>query len=467
MISNGSVNSSFLKVVLGVICFALVPKAFAAPKTSPRVLLISLDGLRPDYISKAAEYNLKVPYLHSLAESGAQATGVRGVLPTSTYPSHASIITGVFPSKHGIIGNHPFDPKFASPGSWYWYAEDYQVPTLWKAASDAGYVTASVSWPITVGAKEIRYNIPEFNGTRTDEDLKMVRALASVQLMDELGAKAGKYSVDVNEAIPRDWRRTRYAVEMLRIKKAEFLTVHLAASDHLQHENGPFTAPALAAIAEIDKMVEMMGKALLAEDPNGIICVVSDHGFAPVTSVFKVNLPFIKAGLITVKSEGDSLEKAGVKSWSAMPWPSGGSSGIVLKNPKDEAVKTKVKELLDSLVADPVNGIEKILNHDEIIKLGGDSSLDFWLDMKPGFSTSSSIKEPLVSAVSARGTHSYSPTHPEMNSTFIIAGKGIVSGKNLGEIEMRSIAPTIAKAMNAPFPSADLPPLPVFVEATK
>lgn len=457
-----------LRALLGIFCLIFASAGLAANKSaSPRLLLISLDGLRPDYISQAADYKLKVPYLRSLVDSGASATGVRGVLPTSTYPSHTSLITGAFPAQHGIVANHPFDPKFASPGSWFWYAEDIRVPTLWQAASEAGRVTASISWPVTVGAKDIQFNIPEFNGTRTDEDLKMVRALASLKLMEELEKKAGKFSTDVNKAVARDWGRTRYAVELLREKQVDFLTVHLAASDHLQHESGPFTPAALAAIAEIDKMAEAMGKALLAEDPNGIICIVSDHGFAPVSAVFKLNLAFVQAGLITLKSEGESLEKAGVKNWSAMPWPSGGSAGIVLKDPKDSAVRAKVKALLETLAADPVNGIAGILDQTTIRKLGGNSDIEFWVDMKPGFSVSSSLKAPLVSAVSARGTHSYSPTHPEMNSTFIIAGYGISRGQNLGEIDMRSIAPTLAKAMKVSFPSAALPPLSIFEKAGK
>ena len=59
------------------------------------------------------------------------------------------------------------------------------------------------------------------------------------------------------------------------------------------------------------------------------------------------------------------------------------------------------------------------------------------------------------------GAHGYAPTHPELLASFIIAGPGIAAGKNLGEIDMRAIAPTLARLMGVPLPSADLKPLDV------
>ena len=55
---------------------------------------------------------------------GAYATGVRGVIPTVTYPSHATLVTGVSPAIHGIHSNTTFDPLPKNQGGWYWYASD-------------------------------------------------------------------------------------------------------------------------------------------------------------------------------------------------------------------------------------------------------------------------------------------------------------------------------------------------------
>ena len=63
-------------------------------------------------------------------KSGAYAEGVRGVvLPTVTYPSHTTLITGVWPSKHGIWNNVAFDPFGINPEGRYWYTQDIRVQT--------------------------------------------------------------------------------------------------------------------------------------------------------------------------------------------------------------------------------------------------------------------------------------------------------------------------------------------------
>ncbi len=137
-------------------------------------------------------------------------------------------------------------------------------------------------------------------------------------------------------------------------------------------------------------------------------------------------------------------------------------AAIVLKDPKDAATRAQVSRLLQQLASDANNGIAGILDRTAIAKLGGTPEADFWVDMRPGFAVGSSRSGPLVSAVSPRGTHGHSPAHPELGAFFLIAGDGIRKGLALREADMRSVAPTVAQALGVPFPSADLPPLPVF-----
>jgi len=118
----------------------------------PLLVMISIDGLRPDYITAADAHGAKVPNLRRFMKEGTYADGVQGVVPTVTYPSHTTLITGVWPAKHGILANATFDPLRKNAEGWYWYSEDIQVPTLWDAAAKAGRTTASVQWPVSVGA---------------------------------------------------------------------------------------------------------------------------------------------------------------------------------------------------------------------------------------------------------------------------------------------------------------------------
>jgi hypothetical protein len=65
------------------------------------------------------------------------------------------------------------------------------------------------------------------------------------------------------------------------------------------------------------------------------------------------------------------------------------------------------------------------------------------------------------------GAHGYAPTHPELLASFFIAGPGIAAGKNLGAIDMRAVAPTLARLMRVSLPTADPEPLDVLQGAPR
>jgi predicted AlkP superfamily pyrophosphatase or phosphodiesterase len=130
----------------------LVCAAAAAGSAAP-VLMISIDGLKPEYLLQADEHGLRIPTLRKFVREGTYAEGVIASLPTVTYPNHTTLITGVWPAEHGILNNALFDPEHKLGGAWYWYAQSIKVPTLWDAAHQAGIGTASVSWPVSVNAK--------------------------------------------------------------------------------------------------------------------------------------------------------------------------------------------------------------------------------------------------------------------------------------------------------------------------
>ena len=96
--------------------------------------------------------------------------------------------------------------------------------------------------------------------------------------------------------------------------------------------------------------------------------------------------------------------------------------------------------------------------------MGGDPAAQFWVTMRTGFMVSATLQPSIVSIVSARGAHGHAPTLPEVAATFMIAGDGIRNGHDLGTIDMRSIAPTLAKFMEVPFPSAELRAHEIFSE---
>jgi predicted AlkP superfamily pyrophosphatase or phosphodiesterase len=137
----------------------------AAPAVQPRrdayVVMISIDGLIPEYYTAPAPLGLNVPTLSQMKLNGAYAEGVEGVYPSVTYPSHTTLITGVRPALHGIIQNRIFEaPNEPQTKEWYWFSKDLKIETLWSMAKRAGLTTGNVGWPVTAGA-EIDYNVPE------------------------------------------------------------------------------------------------------------------------------------------------------------------------------------------------------------------------------------------------------------------------------------------------------------------
>ena len=424
--------------LLVFMCFA-AGAAWSSPsrEAAPLVMLISVDGLKPEAVLEASAHGLKVPHLRAFMTDGAYATGVRGVLPTLTYPSHTTLITGASPAHHGIYDNTTFDPLARNERGWYWYAEDIKVPTLWDAAAAAHLKSASVYWPVSVGAN-ITYNLPQIWRTGTDDDLKLQRALTTPGLEQELSAELGRYPGGMEETVAEDETRARFAIRLLEKKHPALMTVYLSGLDTEEHASGPFSTKSNEVLERLDAVVgNLRAAADKAAPGRATVCVVSDHGFAAIQHDVNLYGAFREAGLFTLSPAGK------IEDWKAMPWPAGGSAAIVLADPKDEAVKAKVKQLLDTLARDPANGIERIVPVEEIQRDGGFPGAAFVVALQVGYEMAYALSPPLITQPSNLGMHGYLPERPEMRSTFLIVGPGIAKGRSLGEIDMRQIAPTV------------------------
>ena len=437
-----------------------------SPQHHP-VLLISVDGMRPDYVTQADQHKLRIPTLRRMMAQGAYAEGVQGVFPTVTYPSHTTLVTGVAPALHGIVNNQRFDPERKLSGAWFWYSDDIKVPTLFQAAHAAGLHTASVSWPVTANA-QIDYLIPEYWRTASPadafnpDDRYLMNTLSRPDgEVARIEARTGTPYMKGNETtIEGDEIRTRYALDILTQHRPEFMTIHLSSLDEEEHLHGPFSPEANADLESLDTM---LGRLIAQEQknfPDATISVVSDHGFADIQTAINLYVPFLQAGLVqTGTSSGGALT---LNSWSAQPWLAGGMAAIVLHDPNDPEVRGKVGSLLQRLAADPANGIEAILTPAQTASLGGFPDAAFVLTLRPGFYTGSALTGPLLVATPGHGTHGYNPaTTPQMRASFFVTGPGIASGRDLGVIDMRQIAPTLAEILGVFLPTATQTVLPV------
>ena len=428
--------------------------------------MISVDGMKPEYVLQAGAHGLKVPYLRSLMADGTYADGVVGVWPTVTYPSHTTLVTGVLPAEHGILANLQFDPRRRFEDAWFWYASEVKVPTLWQAAHRKGLVTASIGWPVTVGATGIDYLIPEYwrsSGATADLDPSERSLMAALSLprslLAQLGGAAGPYMKGNDTTVHGDDIKTRYAIELLHRYKPAFMTVHLSSLDDAEHDHGVFSPEANRSLEAIDTMVAALASAARANDPSTVIVVVSDHGFTPMHHEVNLYVPFIKAGLMTtgVNPETRSLE---VTSWRAQPWLADGMAAIMLHDAQDSAARAAVEKLLHALAADPKNGIAAIKTRDEIKPLGAFPDAEFLVVFKPGFDAGEHLTGEILGVVrGTHGDHGFSPDYPDMRSSFFAAGKGIAARRDLGIIHMQQIAPTVARLLDVDLIDAKAPAL--------
>ncbi|HNK57297.1 MAG TPA: alkaline phosphatase family protein, partial [Leptospiraceae bacterium] len=150
-----------------------------------KLIILSIDGFPGYYLDKDSKFKDLTPNLNRLLVRSNFSNKVDSVYPTLTYPAHTSMITGVDPIQHGILYNSPVDPFRKYLAGWFWYDEDIQVKTILDFAKDRGLKTASLYWPVTVGA-EIDYNIPQYWRSKTEEDEKLLKALSSKNLYKEL-----------------------------------------------------------------------------------------------------------------------------------------------------------------------------------------------------------------------------------------------------------------------------------------
>jgi len=448
-------NSTLVLVLTGLLA--------TAPAFCGSLLLISIDGLPPGYVTDADRLGLKIPNLRRFLNDGAHATGVVGVVPTVTYPSHTTIVSGVLPAEHGIVSNTPFDPLNTNRDGWFWYAQDIKVPTLWTAASRAKLRTASVNWPVTVGEAHIATLLPEYWRVSNADDLKLLRALSRpAGRLEQLEAKLGPFVDGYEDTLESDRVRARFAVEILRADKPQFMAVHLVALDGAQHRDGPFAPAVFDVLEALDAMVGELSAAARANDPATTVALISDHGFIKTHTAVNLRARFVDAGLITLERGTPSDAAGNVSSWDAQVWPGGATAAVMLREPQNADLRKRVADLLASIASDSRNGIARVWSSRELDGTSGFPGAAFLVEFAPGFYFGTAARGELLTPATSKGTHGYLPQRPEMHASFFIQGPGITAGRNLGQVDMRQIAPTLAHVLAIELPTARQPMLPVF-----
>jgi predicted AlkP superfamily pyrophosphatase or phosphodiesterase len=267
-------------------------------------------------------------------------------------------------------------------------------------------------------------------------------------------ASLGAYLMGNDTSLHGDEIKARYAIDILRRHKPALMTLHLSSLDEAQHAQGVFSTPANQAIEAIDGLLAQLAAAARAADSATIVAVVSDHGFTPLTHRVNLFVPFIDAGLVAT-TEDPVTHTSKLTSWKAQPWLAGGMAAIMLRDPADRATEREVGDLLGRLAADSLNGIARIDGRPEILRHGGFPEASFLVVMQPGFYTGPALTGDLVTDLpGSHGGHGFSPEFPDMRAALFLSGPGIARGRDLGVLDMRQIAPTLAQLLGVSLPTA-------------
>lgn len=232
---------------------APAPPVASAAAERPYVVLVSFDGYRHDYADR-----WHAPTMQRVAREGARAEALIPAFPTKTFPNHYTLVTGMYPGNHGLLGNEVFDPRW---NSWYGMRDSLAVrdarwyggEPLWVTAEKQGVTSASFFWPGSEAA--IGDTRPTY-WKRFDDDFPNAARVDTVLSWLSKPAES----------------------------RPHFITLYFSDVDHAGHDHGPDAPETARAVAHVDSLLAQLidGIEELPVGDRVNVVVVSDHGMAAV-----------------------------------------------------------------------------------------------------------------------------------------------------------------------------------------
>ena len=225
------------------------------------VILVSIDGFKPDYLHRNV-----TPNLNSLIANGVFTEAMRPSFPSITFPNHYTLVTGLRPDHHGIVGNTMEDPKIpgvkfslnnkAAVLDHHWWDE---AEPIWVTAEKNNIRTATMFWP------------------GSEADIHGVRP-------SEFRPFDGKLSPDQRVDTMLNW------LDKPLESRPGFLTLYFDDVDHAGHEFGPDTPQTTQSAAMVDQAIGRLLAGLQLRHIQANLIIVSDHGMAATSSERVINL---------------------------------------------------------------------------------------------------------------------------------------------------------------------------------
>jgi predicted AlkP superfamily pyrophosphatase or phosphodiesterase len=410
-----------------------------------KAIVISIDGFAGFYWDDPAA---RLPTLRRLAERGVVAPRMETVYPSTTWPTHVSMMTGVSPARHGVVGNYILNrgsgkPEDLTGDPVYDAPRLLRAPTVYDLAHAAGLRTAAIDWPATRHSPSFDWCLPFF------KDQMVFEKETDAAVWEELGRlgfprdRQGEWA-QLPRRFLKDAMVADLAVHVFHRHRPDLLLVHFLCTDSLQHLHGPRSPEAYWAIEYVDGLIGRFLSTLPAGEleERTALFIVSDHGFLTVDREVRPNVRLRQLGLLRVDAQGWAEGEARFVT-------NHGAGYLYVLSGDRQARACEIARELSAL-----EGVASVWTADEYAALGlptpAENPLvgDAIVEAQPGWSFGDEARgDDLVGPPRYRGNHGYLPSHPENGAFFLATGPGLAHGRRLPAVRSRDVAPTLAHVL--------------------
>lgn len=417
-----------------------------------KLIVLSADAL----VREDLELLSQQPNFQKYLAGGCMVRQVRSVYPTITYACHTTMSTGVYPDRHGVLGNLELTPGSLTP-PWKWFYPSVRWrEDLFSAVKAAGGTTAAIYWPVTGNHPAIDYLIDEYWTQGPEDTFREAyrRSGSSEAVLDIIDRH--KEGVVLRKHPGCDQFIMDCAGDILRQFRPDLLMIHPANIDDFRHRTGVFSPEVAEEVVRTDQWIGQLMEA--AEDagmgPQTNLVLTSDHGQLEIKRTVNLNVFLADRGFLTV-------EEGRLKDWRAYCLSGGLSALVYLKDPDDQVLYREVHDALVEMAEEGLYGVSQVFTEPEIRErehLGG--TFSFALESDGYTSFGDNWVRPAVIGYDQTDYRRGRATHghlPDKGPQPVFAAKGLAFRENvvLDTCRLVDEAPTLARAMGVELPHAD------------
>ena len=234
-------------------CARVAPQPAHRDASHPYVVLVSFDAFRHDYIDR-----FHPSAFVDMAERGIRASALVSSFPSKTFPNHYTLVTGLYPGHHGVVGNAFYDPTRRA-----WYRSN--APS---AIKDSSWYGGEPIW-VTAERNGVKSGVYFWPGSEA-----------------AIGGVRPSHVVAYDDKVPNA-TRVNGAIAWLRLPPGErphLVLLYFSEVDDTTHLYGPDGPKTAVAVRSVDHALRQLRDSLamlpFADSVN--IVLVSDHGMAQI-----------------------------------------------------------------------------------------------------------------------------------------------------------------------------------------